>query len=94
MMSMRTIRPARRFRRLHLLGTVLALLCFAADARADGLTIIFAGTTPSGSNTTFHYDLVFTTVVNAGTPAERWVKVNPLGYQALAQRHRTGVAPV
>jgi carbonic anhydrase/acetyltransferase-like protein (isoleucine patch superfamily) len=29
----------------------------------------------------------------AGTPAERWVKVNPAGYQALAQRHRTGVAP-
>ena len=30
----------------------------------------------------------------AGTPAERWVKLNPVGYQALAQRHRTGVAPV
>lgn len=29
----------------------------------------------------------------AGTPAERWVKVNPVGYQALAQRHRVGVAP-
>jgi carbonic anhydrase/acetyltransferase-like protein (isoleucine patch superfamily) len=30
----------------------------------------------------------------AGTPAERWVKVNPAGYQALAQRHRLGVKPV
>lgn len=30
----------------------------------------------------------------AGTPAEHWVKVNPTGYQALAQRHRTGVRPV
>ncbi|PYN97065.1 MAG: gamma carbonic anhydrase family protein [Candidatus Rokuibacteriota bacterium] len=30
----------------------------------------------------------------AGTPAERWVQVNPAGYQALAQRHRKGVAPV
>lgn len=30
----------------------------------------------------------------AGTPAERWVRVNPQGYQALAQRHRAGVAPV
>jgi carbonic anhydrase/acetyltransferase-like protein (isoleucine patch superfamily) len=29
----------------------------------------------------------------AGTAAERWVRVNPAGYQALAQRHRTGVAP-
>ncbi|MBI2524371.1 MAG: gamma carbonic anhydrase family protein [Candidatus Rokubacteria bacterium] len=29
----------------------------------------------------------------AGTPAERWVQVNPAGYQALAQRHRTGVRP-
>jgi carbonic anhydrase/acetyltransferase-like protein (isoleucine patch superfamily) len=29
----------------------------------------------------------------AGTPAERWVQINPAGYQALAQRHRTGVAP-
>ena len=28
-----------------------------------------------------------------GTPAERWVKMNPHGYQALAQRHRLGVAP-
>jgi carbonic anhydrase/acetyltransferase-like protein (isoleucine patch superfamily) len=30
----------------------------------------------------------------AGTAAERWVKMNPAGYQALAQRHRLGVAPV
>jgi carbonic anhydrase/acetyltransferase-like protein (isoleucine patch superfamily) len=30
----------------------------------------------------------------AGTPAEEWVKRNPQGYQALAQRHRTGVRPV
>jgi carbonic anhydrase/acetyltransferase-like protein (isoleucine patch superfamily) len=30
----------------------------------------------------------------AGTPAEYWVKANPQGYQALAQRHRTGVVPV
>ena len=29
----------------------------------------------------------------AGTPAERWVRANPAGYQALAQRHRTGVKP-
>ena len=29
----------------------------------------------------------------AGTPAERWVRANPSGYQALAQRHRAGVAP-
>jgi carbonic anhydrase/acetyltransferase-like protein (isoleucine patch superfamily) len=29
----------------------------------------------------------------AGTPAERWVRANPSGYQALAQRHKTGVAP-
>ncbi len=28
-----------------------------------------------------------------GTAAERWVKMNPVGYQALAQRHRAGVAP-
>ena len=28
----------------------------------------------------------------AGTPAERWVQANPEGYQALAQRHRTGIA--
>ena len=30
----------------------------------------------------------------AGTPAERWVRANPTGYQALAQRHKVGVAPV
>lgn len=30
----------------------------------------------------------------AGTPAEHWVRVNPSGYQALAQRHRAGVTPV
>ena len=29
----------------------------------------------------------------AGTPAERWVQMNPVGYQALAQRHRKGVQP-
>jgi carbonic anhydrase/acetyltransferase-like protein (isoleucine patch superfamily) len=29
----------------------------------------------------------------AGTPAEQWVRINPAGYQALAQRHRMGVAP-
>jgi carbonic anhydrase/acetyltransferase-like protein (isoleucine patch superfamily) len=29
----------------------------------------------------------------AGTPAERWVQMNPTGYQALAQRHRVGVRP-
>src|SRR5512144_1651568 len=29
----------------------------------------------------------------AGTPAERWVQMNPAGYQALAQRHRKGVQP-
>jgi carbonic anhydrase/acetyltransferase-like protein (isoleucine patch superfamily) len=29
----------------------------------------------------------------AGTPAEFWVKANPEGYQALAQRHKAGVAP-
>ncbi len=29
----------------------------------------------------------------AGTPAERWVRMNPAGYQALAQRHRVGVTP-
>src|SRR5215510_2275470 len=29
-----------------------------------------------------------------GTPAARWVAVNPTGYQALAQRHRAGVSPV
>ena len=27
----------------------------------------------------------------AGTPAEEWVKRNPQGYQALAQRHKAGV---
>jgi carbonic anhydrase/acetyltransferase-like protein (isoleucine patch superfamily) len=30
----------------------------------------------------------------AGTPAEFWVRANPEGYQALAQRHRTGIARV
>ena len=30
----------------------------------------------------------------AGTPAEEWVKRNPQGYQALAQRHKAGVVPV
>jgi len=30
----------------------------------------------------------------AGTPAEFWVKANPEGYQALAQRHKAGVAPI
>jgi carbonic anhydrase/acetyltransferase-like protein (isoleucine patch superfamily) len=30
----------------------------------------------------------------AGTPAEFWVRANPGGYQALAQRHRAGVRPV
>jgi len=29
----------------------------------------------------------------AGTAAERWVQMNPVGYQALAQRHRKGVQP-
>jgi len=29
----------------------------------------------------------------AGTAAERWVAINPSGYQALAQRHRLGVQP-
>lgn len=29
----------------------------------------------------------------AGTPAERWVQMNPAGYQALAARHRLGVQP-
>ncbi len=29
-----------------------------------------------------------------GTPAEHLVRVNPAGYQALAQRHRAGVNPV
>lgn len=30
----------------------------------------------------------------AGTPAERWVLMNPAGYQALAQRHRAGARPI
>jgi carbonic anhydrase/acetyltransferase-like protein (isoleucine patch superfamily) len=30
----------------------------------------------------------------AGTPAERWVRMNPTGYQALAQRHKAGIVPV
>jgi carbonic anhydrase/acetyltransferase-like protein (isoleucine patch superfamily) len=30
----------------------------------------------------------------AGTPAERWVQMNPAGYQALAQRHRAGARPI
>src|SRR5262249_56943422 len=30
----------------------------------------------------------------AGTAAERWVRVNPEAYQALARRHRAGVALV
>jgi len=29
----------------------------------------------------------------AGTPAERWVQLNPRGYAMLAQRHKTGVKP-
>ena len=29
----------------------------------------------------------------AGTPAEEWVKRNPTGYAALAQRHKAGVQP-
>ena len=29
----------------------------------------------------------------AGTPAEFWVRVNPGGYQALAQRHKASVEP-
>jgi carbonic anhydrase/acetyltransferase-like protein (isoleucine patch superfamily) len=29
-----------------------------------------------------------------GTPAARWVDLNPTAYQALAQRHRAGVKPV
>jgi len=29
----------------------------------------------------------------AGTPGEFWVRVNPGGYQALAQRHKTSVEP-
>ncbi len=30
----------------------------------------------------------------AGTAAEHWVKVNPVAYQALAQRHRVGAKPL
>jgi carbonic anhydrase/acetyltransferase-like protein (isoleucine patch superfamily) len=30
----------------------------------------------------------------AGTPAEFWVRANPSGYQALAQRHRLGAKPM
>lgn len=30
----------------------------------------------------------------AGTAAEHWVRVNPEVYQALARRHKAGVAPV
>ena len=30
----------------------------------------------------------------AGTPAEEWVKRNPQGYQALAQRHKAGVSAI
>jgi carbonic anhydrase/acetyltransferase-like protein (isoleucine patch superfamily) len=30
----------------------------------------------------------------AGTPAERWVRGNPIGYQALARRHKEGARPV
>jgi carbonic anhydrase/acetyltransferase-like protein (isoleucine patch superfamily) len=30
----------------------------------------------------------------AGTPAERWVQVNPEAYQALAQRHKIGISLV
>jgi carbonic anhydrase/acetyltransferase-like protein (isoleucine patch superfamily) len=30
----------------------------------------------------------------AGTPAERWVAINPSGYQALAERHLRGVEPI
>jgi carbonic anhydrase/acetyltransferase-like protein (isoleucine patch superfamily) len=30
----------------------------------------------------------------AGTPAEFWVRANPSGYQALAQRHKVGVRPI
>ncbi len=29
----------------------------------------------------------------AGTPAEFWVRANPSAYQALAQRHRSGIEP-
>jgi carbonic anhydrase/acetyltransferase-like protein (isoleucine patch superfamily) len=30
----------------------------------------------------------------SGTPAEFWVRANPSGYQALAQRHKVGIALV
>jgi carbonic anhydrase/acetyltransferase-like protein (isoleucine patch superfamily) len=30
----------------------------------------------------------------AGTPAERWVQANPEAYQALAQRHKAGIAQI
>jgi carbonic anhydrase/acetyltransferase-like protein (isoleucine patch superfamily) len=30
----------------------------------------------------------------AGTAAERWVQMNPQGYQMLAQRHKAGVTRV
>jgi carbonic anhydrase/acetyltransferase-like protein (isoleucine patch superfamily) len=30
----------------------------------------------------------------AGTPAEFWVRANPAGYQALAQRHKASVMPL
>jgi carbonic anhydrase/acetyltransferase-like protein (isoleucine patch superfamily) len=30
----------------------------------------------------------------AGTAAERWVRGNPEAYQALARRHRAGIAPL
>jgi len=30
----------------------------------------------------------------AGTPAERWVRANPEGYQKLAQRHKAGTKAV
>ena len=30
----------------------------------------------------------------AGTPAEMWVKLNPIHYPALAQKHIAGLKPV
>ncbi|MGH8961880.1 MAG: gamma carbonic anhydrase family protein [Jatrophihabitantaceae bacterium] len=30
----------------------------------------------------------------AGTPAEMWVKMNPIHYPALAQRHLAGIRPI
>ena len=30
----------------------------------------------------------------AGTASERWVQINPAGYQARAERHRAGVEPL